>query len=251
MTKIIKDRGIVLKKKRFRETSKLVTIFSENSGKLNLIAKGVRSLKSKASAVLEPVNLTEFVYYYKHTRDLQYISSAEFVNDYSRIKSDYDKLKYAFAVLDIVNLFSKEGEPNQVLFDMTKDFLDALNDKNLIESALFDYFLIKTSKISGYPVVSFNCPICNNELNLISYEFVFTKDSGVICHKCLWNKNNLIDLNEAEKKVFVDLTLDNLEIFIDRNLQILTKKILYSLIEFLKYHVEEFGRLKSIQMIET
>jgi len=62
MTKILKDRGFVLKKRKYRETSKLITIFSENAGKLNLIAKGVRTPKSKTSAILEPINSVSYTH---------------------------------------------------------------------------------------------------------------------------------------------------------------------------------------------
>lgn len=251
MTKIIKDKGIVLRKRKYRETSKLVTIFSEASGKLNLVAKGVRSQKSKNSAVLEPINLIEFVYYFKHTRELQYISSVEFLNDYSKIKSDFEKLKYAFVVLDIVNLFSKEGEPNQILFDLTINFLDLINESDIMASALFDYFIIKTSEISGYPVVTSVCPICHKDLNLIAAEFVFTKDFGTVCSACSFNKNNVIDLTEEEKILLVGLYFEKLNEFGSAKFRFTTNKLLNGLIDFMKYHVDEFKYLKSFQILET
>ncbi|MCX8011095.1 MAG: DNA repair protein RecO, partial [Ignavibacteria bacterium] len=99
MTEILKDRGLVLTKKNFRETSRIVSIFSENHGKLNLIAKGVRSTKSRLSALIEPLTLIEFVYYRKSNRNLQYISSADFLDDFTHIKSDFEKLQVAFALI--------------------------------------------------------------------------------------------------------------------------------------------------------
>ena len=47
---IIKTRGIVLRTMRMGETSRLVTLYTEDYGKLKVTAKGARKPKSKFGA---------------------------------------------------------------------------------------------------------------------------------------------------------------------------------------------------------
>ncbi|MFN4112275.1 MAG: DNA repair protein RecO, partial [Ignavibacteria bacterium] len=184
MTKILKDRGFVLKTKKFRETSKLITIFSENAGKLNLVARGVRTPKSKTSAVLEPMNFIEFVYYEKPTRDLQYISSADFINDYSTIKSNFEKIKIAYTMIELTNLFSREGQSNEELFNLVNQSLSALDKSLKSNYQLLIEFLVNLCDITGYPIYSGQCPVCHNSIDILKDDFAFTQSNGIVCLKC-------------------------------------------------------------------
>ncbi|MCX8056720.1 MAG: DNA repair protein RecO [Ignavibacteria bacterium] len=245
MTKILKDRGFVLKKKKFRETSKLITIFAENAGKINLVAKGVRTPKSKTSAVLEPLNLIEFVYYDKPTRDLQYISSAEFIDDFSNIKSDYEKIKIAYAVIELTNYFSHEGQVNNELFDLVYNTLVSLDKNQRPNFNLFIDFIIKLCEISGYPAYTGECPSCHKPIDLMKDDFQFTRNYGVICLNCKNYSNSLINLDSETKKMLALFLSGQVS---DEEYSEKFKHLYLPLLEFLQYHVEEIKRLKSLEL---
>lgn len=246
MTKILKDRGFVLRKKKFRETSKLITIFSENSGKLNLVAKGVRTPKSKTSAVLEPINFIEFVYYDKPTRDLQYISSADFIDDFSNIKSDFEKIKIAFAVIELTNIFSHEGEANEELFELVKKVLTNLNQSKKSNYALLVNFLIELCEIVGYPIYTGQCPICHNQFDVFEDDFILTKNLGVVCSKCKDQANNLINIGKETKEYLARFLL---RVEDEKELDETKIQHLYiPILEFLQFHVEEVIKIKSLEL---
>lgn len=247
MTKILKDKGFVLKKKKFRETSKLITIFSENAGKLNLIAKGVRSPKSKSSAILEPINFIEFVYYDKQTRELQYISNADFIEDFSTIKSDFEKIKIAFVVLELTNIFSHEGQVNIELFELVKQTLYDLNSNRKLNDHLLVRFLIKLCEISGYPIFTGHCPFCQTSINLLETDFIFTRNFGIVCQNCKGLSNSIINLGNETKKIFA-LLLNRMDVN-EIDIESETLKHLYiPILEFLQFHVEEIKKIKSLEL---
>ncbi len=247
MTRILKDRGFVLRKKKFRETSKLITIFSENAGKLNLIAKGVRSPKSKSSAILEPINFIEFVYYDKQTRELQYISNADFIDDFSSIKSDFEKIKIAFVVLELTNLFSHEGQVNHELFELVRQTLYDLNTNRKSNYHLFVEFLIRLCEISGYPIFTGQCPVCQTSISLLETDFILTRNFGIVCQNCKEFSNSIINLGNETKKVF-GMFLSRKDIN-DINIESETFKHLYiPILEFLRFHVEEIKKIKSLEL---
>lgn len=246
MTKILKDRGFVLKTKKFRETSKLITIFSENAGKLNLVARGVRTPKSKTSAVLEPMNFIEFVYYEKPTRDLQYISSADFINDYSTIKSDFEKIKIAYIIIELTNLFSREGQSNEELFNLVNKTLTALDKSLKSNYQLLIEFLIYLCEITGYPVYSGQCPVCHNSIDILKEDFGFTQSYGIVCLRCKVALNNKINLGNETKRLLSMFLVGNYEQL--GNSEERFKHLYIPILEFLQFHVEEIKKIKSLEL---
>lgn len=250
MTKILKDRGIVLKRKKYRETSKLVTIFAEKTGKLNLIAKGVRTPKSKLSSILEPINFIEFVYYEKPTRDLQYLSSAEFINDFYHIKSNFEKLKISLILLELTNVFSHEGEANPELFELVTKSLEELNKKPDSNDLLLLSFLIDLCEIAGYPIFSGECPFCHKEINLSENNFLLTRNYGVICINCHNFTNGYIDLRYDQKQTLSRLLSRSIELeTFEESINKSELKIIISIIlDFLSYHVHEIKKINSMEL---
>ncbi len=70
-------RAVVSKTMRMSNSSKLVTLITEKYGLIKVIAKGARRPKSKFGASLEPVTLSDCIYYHRESRDLQTLSSSE------------------------------------------------------------------------------------------------------------------------------------------------------------------------------
>lgn len=247
MTKILKDRGFVLKKKKYRETSKLVTIFSENAGKINLIAKGVRTQKSKTSAVLDPINFIEFVYYNKPTRELQYISSADFLDDFSKIKSDFEKIKIVYVIIELTNVFTHEGQANYELFNLVYNSLKRIDESLVSSYQVLNSFLIELCNISGYPVFSGECPLCNNQLDLKNKNFYFTKSYGIVCKSCGNGQNSIINLDDETKNALILFLSGNSELLDTLNSEKL-KHLYLPILEFLKFHVDEIKKIKSLEL---
>ncbi|MBK8550925.1 MAG: DNA repair protein RecO [Ignavibacteria bacterium] len=113
---IVKTEAFVLKSFRYGETSKIVTLFTKDFGKMNAIVKGARNFKSKLCGTLESMNHINAVIYLKDNRDLQLISSAEYKKSYSNIIADFDKLEVAYQIIEIMNKSLIEHYSNKLLF---------------------------------------------------------------------------------------------------------------------------------------
>ena len=62
---IFKSLAIVLKSENWRETSKILTLFSQRFGKIRVIAKGARDPKSRLAGNLELFSQISIVFYKK------------------------------------------------------------------------------------------------------------------------------------------------------------------------------------------
>ena len=88
---IIRTEAIVLRKMEYRETSQIVTLFTREKGKMAVLAKGARLLKSRFGSSLQPMSYTQVVFYHKPTRGLQTLSESAHVQPFHRISRDLEK----------------------------------------------------------------------------------------------------------------------------------------------------------------
>jgi len=80
------NEAIVIKGMKYNETSKIISLFTEEFGKVNFIAKGVRNSKSNQCGVFEEMNHIRIIFNNKTNRSLQVINKSENINTFIKIK---------------------------------------------------------------------------------------------------------------------------------------------------------------------
>ena len=90
---IVKSEAIFLKGTNWRESSRILTAFSRDYGKVKLVAKGARRPKSKYGAALEPLTHAQIIFYQRETRDLYTLSEAGVLDTFEGIKGSLEKFR--------------------------------------------------------------------------------------------------------------------------------------------------------------
>ena len=85
---ICSTSAIVLNYKKFSDTSLICNLYSKDCRKLSIIAKGALSLKNPNSAILQPFNHIDLIYYYKIRRNIQLLKEASIVNTHYDIPNN-------------------------------------------------------------------------------------------------------------------------------------------------------------------
>lgn len=146
---IIKTDAFVLKTFRYKETSKIVVLFTKDLGKVSAIVKGARNYKSKLCGVLETMNYVSTVIYFKENRNLQLIATAEYKTSFSDIITNFDKLQIAFRIIETLNRSIEDHEINKNLFELLKDTYAKLNNANKNFQNCLLLFQINLVKLLG------------------------------------------------------------------------------------------------------
>jgi DNA repair protein RecO (recombination protein O) len=73
---IVKTEAIVLKTMKYRDTSKIVTLFTKNYGKLSAVAKGARDRNLRFGSALDSLSHVQVVLYKKEGADLHLLPNA-------------------------------------------------------------------------------------------------------------------------------------------------------------------------------
>jgi DNA repair protein RecO (recombination protein O) len=130
MEQTYNTRAIILNRLDFREHDSRIICYSADRGKLELVARGAKKLKSKSSGHLEPLTLTRLMVV--AGKDYNYAGTALGENFYSEIKNNLDKIFTASEAVKLVEKMTREGEVDNhaEIFKLLKDFLDELEKKS-------------------------------------------------------------------------------------------------------------------------
>ena len=108
---LIATNAIVLKRIPYSDTSLICRIFTEDWGKVTILAKGVLRPKNVTGALLEPVNHIHIQYYNKSNRDIQILKNANFIQQYSTIRNNLSRIILGLAIVEIIDKATLECNP--------------------------------------------------------------------------------------------------------------------------------------------
>lgn len=180
---IVKTDAIVLRARNLRETSRFLTLYTAAFGKIDVVAKGVRTAKSKLRGVLEPFNELSAVLYRKEQRSVQYLSDAELLRGRPGIATHYDRLTAAFAVAELADTTMHHEEPNPAMYALlrvTLDGIDGDDDANV----LFLRFQIGLIHLLGFSIRTSHCAQCGATLSPDGVRWFSVAEGGVRCGAC-------------------------------------------------------------------
>lgn len=245
MSEILKTEAVVLSKMDYRDTSNILSLYTKDFGKLSAILKGGRNPKSKKGYTADPPNHIQIVLYKNDTRELQLISSADLISHFSNIKENLEKLKYTFAILELVKKLIPEDEENQKLFNGLVRILTLLDSSDERSKVIFGRFFLFFLKEIGYEMQLQKCTSCGKsklEEEDLSYNF----DLGILCSTCGSNHridfkismklfNYLICLKQNKNAdIFKDFTADRAIILFEK---------------YLSYHVPVFTGFQAFKTL--
>ena len=180
--KIEKVIGIVLSDTNYSESSKILNVLTKEHGKIGIISKGCRNLKSSLRSVSSKLTYAYFNIYYKQ-EGLSVLISVDIINDFSNIKQDLFKIGYATFLSDLTNQVLKETSSNEI-FDLFINGLIKINDDfdpmiitNIIELKYLNY-------LGVMPILDC-CSVCGSNKKIVT---VSSFSGGYLCVNCYKNE---------------------------------------------------------------
>ena len=211
---LTKTEAIVLKSMKYRDTSKIITFYTKEFGKLKGIAKGARSAKNKFGSALEPMSYSMLLIYKKENRDLHLISQCDAIESFKNLTEDLDRMTIALAVLELVNQIMHDEERNPALFTLVVETIRALNLSIKSYMTYLQAFRLRLAALFGYAPNFDVCGKCGEQIIIGNGEkqFAFQTASGAtFCNRC-FSPNNLSNNIAGRNIVFTDCSAPVLQI---------------------------------------
>ena len=221
-----KTRGIVINYIRYRETSIIVKIYTEKFGIQTFIENGVRSSKSKNKiALFQPLTLLDLVVYHDKKKEIHRISEIKCNSPFRTLPYDILKSSVAMFLVEILSKTLKEHTENEILFDFLHHSLVILDELEEHFENFHLIFLLKYAFFLGF------APNTAKEIAKQLHEnhigILYDADYQRVMDK-------LLAVN------YHDLLLVNRQV---RN------HLLEIILLFYRLHVEDFGEMKSLQVL--
>ncbi len=175
-----KVEGIILRRQRWGEADRLLTIFTRELGKVRVVAKGVRKTQSRKAGHLEPFMQTALVL--AQGRDWWIVTQAETINAFFSLREDLQKTGYAAYVIELMDKFTYEDGPNPALYRLVVETLQHLEAGDPL-FVVAHFYELRLLDMMGFRPQLFNCVICENEIQAVD-QYFSALHGGAICPHC-------------------------------------------------------------------
>lgn len=153
---LVSTEAIVLRSRKHGETSKIVTLYSREYGKVDVIAKGARDIKSKFGGALESFTESRIVFYKKEKAEasLYLLSKAEPIRSNSRLLEGLEKIEAATAIAELLNRSMHDEEKHLALYDLTSAVLTAMSSsaEEVAAGPLLIYYYLRFAEQLGFAI---------------------------------------------------------------------------------------------------
>jgi DNA repair protein RecO (recombination protein O) len=216
---IFKTRGIVFRFTKFRETSIIVTIFTEMFGLQSYIVNGVRSKSAKNKiALYQPLTLLNLVVYHRENANIERIKEISCLHPYRSLTADVRKSTLAIFINELLNKTVKDESHAGELFRFISESLIMLDTLEEGYENFHLIFMLKLSRFLGFGAYNVNEVI-----------------GGKIADR------------ETEKALEAVLSADYTSSLRISNMH--RRNVLDLLLKFYHEHMESLGEIKSIQVL--
>ncbi|MFN0157860.1 MAG: DNA repair protein RecO [Bacteroidota bacterium] len=248
---IVTTEAVVLRTMKYRDTSRIATLYTSRYGKISVIAKGARDKKNTFGSSLQPMSHVQAILYKKENRDLHLLSQCTSITPLRHLADDMHRMAAAMSAIELVNAVTHGEDENPALFTLLTRTLVAIDGATKGAPAALYFFEARLLEVLGFAVNFQQCAKC---LKLLDEAGTGTNGvglqlqrGGVVCFACIPDSiiertvslvalrvlQRLQDLNEpvaATRMVFSRQVAEEIGLILRR---------------FLQYHIEGLRDLKS------
>lgn len=219
---IKKIEGIVVSEVDYKESSKIINVFSPTEGVIGILARGTKKVKSNLSGVTSKLTYGYFHINYKEN-GLSTLIEVDIIDGFKQIRKSIDLISYASYLLELSSMAYKH-ENNIEIYNLLIASLKKINEgydhvviTNILELKLLEYLGIK-------PVID-NCVSCGSKVDIVT---ISSYKGGYLCKKCahdeiivniktikLLRMFYYVDINKISKLDISDNIKKELNVFID------------------------------------
>ncbi|MBU4369839.1 DNA repair protein RecO [Patescibacteria group bacterium] len=230
--------GIVLAKENWRENDQIISFYSQESGKLEILVRGARKINSKlAPLISEPFALLDLVV--AQGKNYTHLIGGEVKERFKNIITEEQKIIQTNTLLKRINQLIKP-QLDKKIFLLILKFLKKINQIPLNKIRIINHaFLIKFLAFSGYCPEIKICLVCHQIPQ--GEEIIFNLEKGgIVCLPCQQaglkyklddNQNNQQikitkqTLNVLQKFLYQDFNSLIQQNFVQKDLQVAEKVI--------------------------
>jgi len=178
--------AILLRRLEFGDYDLIVTLFTEDQGKVSAIAKSAKKSVKRFPGVLEPFSQLDIVLAKGRGKGLPVLQEATLEDPFFKIRENIVNTAYASYWVELVYLWMADGEPLAPLYRLTRYVLSELNRGQTPVQVLSILFQMRFLSLAGFRPNFEHCFVCKTCLDQIQHAAMVTDlaKGGIICPTC-------------------------------------------------------------------
>lgn len=194
-------QSIVFKRRDFREYDQIVSLYTKDKGKLDLLARGVKKTTSKNSAHLEPFSFIDIEI--ACGKEFDYLIKVQPLDYFTRIRKNYIKSLVANFAASLADKMLSAGERDENIFLLLKSWLKFIDRIRAVDITILDSFILCFFDRLGYGPILDRCVICSKSFREMISETLsrpatgkkglpgfYFAGGGVVCNECRTEKES-------------------------------------------------------------
>ncbi len=246
---MLKTEGIVLSEMRYRDTSKILNIYTKKHGKIHVMARGAYRPKSAIIASTQPFSQSEYLF--NKGRNFYYLNQASLINPFYDIRKDLDRFLYGSYILELMDKSTLEEESSQKLYLLLLKGLETLSSLERDFQKFFIAFGFKYISFLGYRPSLSSCAHCGNSLNgKVKFSLM---EGGLICVNCFTSDLSAKNIDKYMVDCMIALLYTSLDDLEDIDIDSRSLRKLQSIIEeYILYNIDrkDFNSLKILNSLK-
>ncbi|HEV3144750.1 MAG TPA: DNA repair protein RecO [Gemmataceae bacterium] len=180
-----KALALVVRTTDWSETSRIATLFTREFGKVRVLAKGGRRLKSNFETALDLLTVCSIVFLRKSSDSLDLLTEAQVSERFAGLRQSLPALYAGCYVAELLSDGTQDYDPHPNLFDATLQGLrDFGADGISIPLRLAALEMVWLREL-GYDPVLENCVHCRRPLAANETNLTFSAAAGgILCRDC-------------------------------------------------------------------
>jgi DNA repair protein RecO (recombination protein O) len=177
-------QAIVLSRQDFKEFDQIVSLYTREEGRRDVLARGIKKIVSKNAAHLEPCSFVEVGI--AKGKDMDIVTSVQIENYFPNIRKNYYKSLLGMWAMEKVKLFFSSPEKDERMFACLVSWLQFLEEQSEISPYLLDALMLRMLGYLGFTPVVDQCVEC--EKSRSGEVFIFSPArGGILCSDCQKN----------------------------------------------------------------
>ena len=176
----IRTEGIVLRRRDYAESDRILVLFTQKLGRVSVIAKGARKPSSKLSGHLELFTRSSFLI--SRGRNLHILTQADTIDAYDPLRKDLSGIGLGSYVVELVDAVTYEEGSNIKLYDLLSSTLDSLSTGK-DPAIITRYYELQLLDLVGFRPELFTCVECG-KIIIEQDQYLSGELGGVICPEC-------------------------------------------------------------------
>ena len=205
----ITTQAIVLHTADYRDNDRMLSLLTPEHGQLDALCRGCKKPQSPLMSAAQAFSYGEYVLYQAKGRLT--VTSFELIDSFYALREDYEKLRYAACMLEVMQAQATPGEGNTRLFLLLARSLKRLCYLPLDPRAVTAAFFLMDAALSGWRPRLDACVHCGRPLPAGVPVFLDIDGGGLRCRDCMTGDIPALPLTAEQTAWIRDVMVNGVE----------------------------------------